>query len=318
MDYTFPFLFLTSGFVVGGAFVWLLLRSKVQHSYERAKAETASERATLIERSRDREAQAHYFCNVVRERDSQIADLRAANGNLRAKVSELETQLREEQKVTQEKLRLLDGAQQKLLDAFRALSADALSNNNQSFLALAQTTLEKFNDGAKSDLEKRQQAITELVNPVKDTLIAFGSKIQELEKARVGAYSSINEQVQLLRTTQEQLRSETSNLVKALRTPTVRGRWGEIQLKRVVELAGMLDHCDFYEQASVNTEDGRLRPDLLVRLPGQKTIVVDAKAPLEAYLDALQTEDDIIRKAKLGDHAHQIRNHVASLGKKSY
>ena len=129
MDYTLLFLFLTSGFVVGGAIVWLLLRSKVQHSYERAKAETASERATLIERSRDHEAQAHYFCNVVRERDAQIADLRAANGNLRAKVSEFETQLREEQKITQEKLRPLDEAQQKLLDAFSALSAKALENS---------------------------------------------------------------------------------------------------------------------------------------------------------------------------------------------
>jgi DNA recombination protein RmuC len=129
MDYTLPFLFLTSGFVGGGAIVWLLLRSKIQHSYERAKAESASERAALIERSRDREAQAHYFCNVVRERDAQIADLRAANENLRAKVAEFETQLREEQKITQEKLRPLDEAQQKLLDAFSALSAEALENS---------------------------------------------------------------------------------------------------------------------------------------------------------------------------------------------
>src|SRR5262249_25577366 len=143
------------------------------------------------------------------------------------------------------KLAILNGAQQKLLDAFKVLSAQALQNNNQSFLYLAQATLEKFNAGARSDLDQRQQAISELVRPVQDSLVRFDSKVQQLENARVGAYSALYEQIRQLRTTQDQLRSETSNLVNALRTPNVRGRWGEIQLKRVVELAGMLDHCDF-------------------------------------------------------------------------
>ncbi len=326
MDYTFPLLFLILGLVVGGTSTWFILRVKFQQAYGQAKAdairqtkaEIEAERATLTERLRGSEAQILRMESALRDKESQTMGLRAANLNLNSRLSELETKLQEERKRAEEKLALLDGAQQKLLDVFKALSADALNSNNQSFLLLANATLEKFNESAKGDLEKRQQAITELVKPVQDSLAKFDSRVQELEKARIGAYESLGEQVRSLLRTQEQLRSETSNLVKALGRPTVRGRWGEIQLKRVVELAGMLDHCDFYEQESVNTEDSWLRPDMLVRLPGQKTIVVDAKAPLEAYLEANETEDDNIRKTKLSDHARQIRSHITALGKKSY
>jgi len=314
------------GLAIGGIFVWFMLKVKTQQMYgqiraeavRQAKTEIEAERATLIERLQGREIQLQEIRNTLREKEAQITGLQASNLNLRSRQAELETRLQEEQKLAQEKLRLLEGAEQKLLDAFKALSSDALRNNNQSFLALAQTALEKFNEQARGDLDKRQQVITDLVKPVKDTLATFESKVQKLEVDRVGAYASLNEQVQLLRTTQEQLRSETSNLVKALRTPVVRGRWGEVQLKRVVELAGMVEYCDFSEQASVTTEDGRLRPDMIVHLPGQKTIVVDAKAPLAAYLDALEADDEVTRKAKLKDHARQIRNHITMLGKKSY
>jgi DNA recombination protein RmuC len=178
----------------------------------------------------------------------------------------------------------------------RALSADALARNQQSFSDLAKSTLA----------------------PVRESLEKVDSKIQDLEKARVGAYATLTEQVRGLLETQSQLRAETGNLVTALRTPGVRGRWGEIQLHRVVEMAGMLDHCDFFAQTTIQSDDGRLRPDLLVRLPAGKTIVVDAKTPLDAYLRAIEATGDTARKARFADHARQVRAQIAALARKQY
>lgn len=205
-----------------------------------------------------------------------------------------------------------------LANAFRALSAEALQRNNQAFLDLAQTTLEKQQVSAQGELEKRQQAIGELVTPIRATLEKFEQQVQGVEKARIDAYATLFEQVRALSDGQGQLRKETANLVRALRAPHARGRWGELQLKRVVEMAGMLDHCDFYEQESADGEEGKLRPDLIVRLPGGKQLVVDAKAPLAAYLDALDAPDDETRRKKLADHARHVREHIAKLSKKSY
>ena len=212
----------------------------------------------------------------------------------------------------------LDDARQKLADTFKALSADALQSNNQAFLDLAKTVLERTQETARGDLELRQQAIADLVRPVRESLDKVDSKIRELETARAGAYAGLSEQVRALLETQAQLRSETSRLATALRSPSVRGRWGEIQLKRVVEMAGMLEHCDFYSQPVTATEEGRLRPDLLVRLPGGKNIVVDAKTPLEAYLAASESTDDETRYTRLQDHARQVRAHIATLARKQY
>jgi DNA recombination protein RmuC len=203
-------------------------------------------------------------------------------------------------------------------DAFRALSAEALQRNNQAFLDLAKLSLEKQQESAQGDLEKRQQAIGELVTPIRASLEKFEQQVQGVEKTRIDAYATLFEQVRALADSQGQLRRETANLVRALRAPHARGRWGELQLKRVVEMAGMLDHCDFYEQASADGEDGKLRPDLIVRLPGGKQLVVDAKAPLAAYLDAIDAEDDDTRRRKLVDHARQVREHIAKLSRKSY
>jgi len=202
--------------------------------------------------------------------------------------------------------------------AFKALSADALARNNQAFLDLARSALAQTQEAARGDLEKRQQAIGELVAPVRASLDGMAGKIQELEKARVGAYATLSEQVRSLIETQSQLRSETGKLVTALRAPSVRGHWGEIQLRRVVEMAGMLDHCDFFTQTSVTSEDGRLRPDMLVRLPGGKSVVVDAKTPLSGYLEALEAADEQTRGARMADHARQVRAHMTALGRKSY
>jgi DNA recombination protein RmuC len=202
--------------------------------------------------------------------------------------------------------------------AFQAVSAEALARNNQAFLELAKATLGQTQEAARGDLAMRQQAIAEIVTPVKASLERVDARIQELEKSRAGAYAALTEQVRGLLDTQLQLRNETSRLVTALRSPSVRGNWGEIQLRRVVELAGMLDHCDFLTQATLYSDDGRQRPDLLVHLPGGKIIVVDAKTPLEGYLRAMESADEPARKAHLVDHARQVRTHLAALSRRSY
>lgn len=205
-----------------------------------------------------------------------------------------------------------------LATTFRAISAEALQSNNQAFLDLARATLEKTQETARGELEKRQQAIAEMVKPVRESLDKVDSKMQEMEKSRTGAYAALLQQVRSLQDTQVELRGETARLVTALRNPTVRGHWGEMQLKRVVEMAGMLDHCDFYTQQTVSTEEGRMRPDLIVRLPAQKSIIVDAKTPLEAYLSAMEAPDEDTRRARLRDHARQVRTHMGNLARKSY
>jgi DNA recombination protein RmuC len=216
------------------------------------------------------------------------------------------------------RLKTLKQAEASFATTFEALSSEALRRNNQSFLDLAETHLKSFQEGARGDLEKRQQAIVDLVQPVKQSLEKFEQRVGEVEKSRIGAYESLTAQVKSMLATQGELRQETANLVKALRAPQTRGRWGELQLKRVVEMAGMLDHCDFFEQESTNTEEGRLRPDMVVRLPGGRNIVVDAKAPLAAYLESLETEDPTEQRRKLQDHARQVRDHLTKLGRKSY
>ncbi|MGZ8842491.1 MAG: DNA recombination protein RmuC, partial [Pyrinomonadaceae bacterium] len=193
-----------------------------------------------------------------------------------------------------------------------------LKDNNQEFLNLARATLERFQATAKGDLDQRQQAIDQLVKPLKESLEKVDGRIGEMEKARAGAYSELREQVRALATSQLQLQSETGNLVKALRTPHIRGRWGEIQLRRVVELAGMLQYCDFTEQETVAGEDGRIRPDVIVRLPGNRTIVVDAKVPFDAFYESISTTDDAVRLERLKDHARLVRTHIGALSKKSY
>jgi len=230
----------------------------------------------------------------------------------------LAAELEHERRAGNEKLALLSNAETKLREAFQSLSAEALRQNNQSFLDLARTSLGEFQKSAIAELEGGRQAIGELVKPVRESLDKVDSKLQAVERERVGAYASLTEQVKSLALTQQQLHSETAKLVHALRTPAVRGRWGEIQLKRVVELAGMVDHCDFFEQQSVTTEDGRLRPDLLVKLPGGRNVIVDAKAPLGAYLEALEVSDEGLRETMLRGNARQVRDHIKKLGTKAY
>ncbi|HLY92281.1 MAG TPA: DNA recombination protein RmuC [Candidatus Angelobacter sp.] len=242
----------------------------------------------------------------------------AKTAQLKTEMATLETKVAMERKAIEEKLALLNQMEQKLRESFQALSAESLKSNNQAFLHLAHETLGKFHSEAQGDLELRQQAVENLVAPIGESLKKVDEQIREIENARNHAYGTLSEQVRSMIVTQEKLQSETGNLVRALRTPIVRGRWGEIQLRRVVEIAGMLPYCDFVEQETVNTSGGRLRPDLVVKLPGGKSVVVDAKTPSDAYFDGMAATTDEIRRQKLQEHARQVRNHMTQLSSKAY
>jgi DNA recombination protein RmuC len=213
---------------------------------------------------------------------------------------------------------LLEQAQKTFTDAFRSLAADALNRNNEQFLALARENLTAVEARALADLENRQRAIEGVVVPVKESIHRMDEQLRAIESSRGEAYAALSTQLESLLHSQSALRSETANLVKALRAPVVRGRWGEIQLKRVVEIAGMVEHCDYLEQHSYDGPEGKLRPDMQVLLPGGKTVIVDAKAPLQAYLDSLEAPSEEVRLARLKDHARQVREHMARLAAKSY
>jgi DNA recombination protein RmuC len=311
MDSLIPVVMIFTGIVVGAVIVWLLLRSQSQRSYEKGQSDSATQVATLQERlaARDQELE-----KLQLSFDKEVA----VREHLRENNAGLKAQLEGERRAAQERSESFKQAAEELSEKFKALSRDALKDNNQSFLDLARSTLAQFQTSAKGDLELRQQAIDQLVKPLRESLERVDGKIGEMEKARTGAYSELREQVRALATSQLQLQAETGNLVKALRTPHIRGRWGEIQLRRVVELAGMLQYCDFTEQETVTSEDARIRPDLIVRLPGNRTIVVDAKVPFDAFYESISTTDDGVRLERLKDHARLVRAHIGQLSKKSY
>lgn len=255
-----------------------------------------------------------------RQRSEQrISALSQQVQNQAAEQAELQERLAQERRAAAEKLALIDQAQTQLQQAFQALSADALRANNESFLKLAQENLARFQSVAAQDLSKRQEAIVQLTQPIRERLEQFDVKLNSLEQARTNAYGAMNQQItDLLQIHLPKLHRETADLVRALRQPQTRGRWGEVQLKRVVELAGMLEHCDFEEQVSQSDAGNRLRPDMIVHLPGGRQVVVDAKAPLNAYLKAMEAPSDEARTAALQDHARQVRTHITQLSKKEY
>ncbi len=310
--------FLILGIVLGGFYFRLHFRSKGTEKTHRLRADFEQQIAVLNERLVTREQSLSAASSEITVFKTEVAALQKDLTALKVDRSSLEMHLEKEQKAATEKLAILSEAKINLSDAFKALSADALKSNNQTFLEVAKSTFEKLKDGADQDLHKRQVAIDQVVKPVREGLEKFDQKIQALEKARVGAYEGLNQQVKSLIDSQIQLRSETTNLVNALRKPQVRGRWGEIQLKRVVEIAGMLSHCDFREQQVVGSEASRLRPDMVVNLPGGKTIVVDAKVPLTAYLEGQETQDEDLMQIKRKEHARRIREHISELSRKAY
>lgn len=297
--------------VLAAAAAWLAARSW-----------SGAGRAALDERLAGREREIE---RLGRELAGVGADLGRARGEAasrQARSAELEATLAAERHAAAEKLLLLEqmqaDSQVRLADAFKALSSEALASNNASFLHLAKATLERFQEGARGDLEQRRQAIDELVRPLADSLVKVDQKIGDLERARAEAFGGLSERLKGLAQSQAGLERETAKLVNALRAPAARGRWGEIQLRRVVEMAGMLDHCDFTLQPSLATDDGRLRPDLVISLPNNKRVVVDSKAPLEAYLAALEAPDEDVRRGHLQRHAGQIRSHLQKLAAREY
>jgi DNA recombination protein RmuC len=303
-----------AGAAVGALVMWLAARARHANATRAIEAEAAAARALLDER-------AAHAARLAAERDTlrQAVEARDRDAAAHAgEIARLAEELRGERQATADKLALLDDAQKALRDAFGALSADALHKNNESFLKLAATQLDGLRTQTVQDLEGRQKAIDALVRPIADSLRSMDTKLQDVEKERVGAYTALIEQVRSLVQSQDQLRNETAHLARALHSPASRGRWGEIQLRRVVELAGMLDHCDFVEQPTVSSEDDRLRPDLVVKLPGGKNIVVDSKAPLSAFLEAHDASDETVRDQRLAEHAAHVRGHMKRLGDKRY
>ena len=285
-----------AGFVVGGALAWLSARSKSTALAER-KSELEKELISI---------------------KAQVVQLQADNSALVADKASVEATLTSERRSTEEKLRLLAYASDELKAQFKALASSALESSNASFLQLATATLQNYQTQAAGELAQKEQAVKNLVDPIAQSLESMNTQIQALEQARSQAYGTLTNQVVSLTETQKALHNETGNLVKALREPQTRGRWGELQLRKVLELAGMLQYCDFEEQVSVALGDRRLRPDVVVRLPGAKNIVIDAKAPLAGYLNALEAPDEATRNSCLLDHARQIRQHIDALAAKAY
>lgn len=240
-----------------------------------------------------------------------LTSVREENAGLTARHEEAVKRLQEQQN-------FIEQANEKLKDTFSSLSAQALKNNNESFVTLAKTTLEKQVTEAKGDFDKKQQAIDAIVKPLSESLGKFDTKIQDMEKIRLEQHGQLNQYIQGVQHTTEGLLKETHNLVTALKTSHGRGKYGEIALRRVVEVAGMTEHCDFKEQVSVNSHEGLLRPDMIIRLPERKSIVVDSKVPLAAYMKAFETDSEEEKKILFLQHAAAVREHLKKLSHKAY
>lgn len=312
-------LLLLAGALLGAALAWLLLRGRAAAARHAAELLAEATRVELGTRLAERDQQ---LLAAHQERSRREAEALAARAEARAQAelrAGLEAALDEERRGSAEKAVLLSEAQERLSQAFKALSADVLQSQSRQFLELARESLARFQEGARGDLTQRQVAIAELLAPVRDTVSRLGERLGELERSRVDAYAELRQQMRTLGEGQGLVRQEAARLVQALRAPQVRGRWGEMQLRRVAEVAGMQAHCDFVEQGTVEGIAGnKQRPDMLVRMPGGRQIPVDAKAPLSAYLDSLEAPDDATRQARLADHARQLRDHVARLSQKAY
>jgi DNA recombination protein RmuC len=238
----------------------------------------------------------------------------------RSPLTLLRGELAKERAVHAERLKTYADAEARMREAFQAMSAEALKSNNQAFLALAESRLREARSEAASDIDARKKAIDDLVAPLSKVIEQVDRELKDSERRRIETSAEMMQRLSALDTMGRDLRGETARLIDALKRPGVRGRWGELQLKRVVELAGMIEHCDFDEQHTLVSTNGdrRMRPDVIVNLPGGKHVIVDAKAPLDAYLKALEAPDEATRQTLLADHARQVRTHLTQLSAKDY
>ncbi|XSG86178.1 MAG: DNA recombination protein RmuC [Methylohalobius sp. ZOD2] len=281
------------------AAVWYSYRLRRERDLHRAEARRESQQADKLE------------IELTRVREELDAS--------RTRAAVLEEKFQQENRRVEESRALLEQAEKRLADTFKGLSKDVLDQNSGQFLQLAEQAFKRLQSQAGHEWEKKHQAVESLVKPIGESLAQVQAAVGEVEKARIDAYAALKQQMDaLLETHLPRLHKETETLVRALRQPAARGRWGEVQLRRVVEMAGMVSHCDFEEQVSRDRGNGRLRPDLIVHLPGRRSVVVDAKVPLEAYLQAVEAEDDEERQSRLTEHAAQLKRHIQQLSMKSY
>ena len=306
-----------AGALAGALVVYLAaagpVRARVAEARRAAETERTAREALAVEKAKAN-AEAGRVPGLEREAGELREKLDAAGRSLAEARAGLEAERRSHAARVEE----LEKMGAEIERKFTALAADALGKNSESFLKLVSERFDKHKESAEEDLEKRRREIETLVKPIGEGLGKFERKIDEIEKAREGAYRAVTEQVKKLGEGQTDLRSETSRLVRALRRPQTRGRWGEYQLRNVLEMADMTEHVDFVEQPTVAGADGRLRPDVIVRLPGDKSVVVDAKTPLDAYLDSVEAEDEETRARYLKHHASQLRRHVRDLASQDY
>ena len=297
---------LLAGAILGVA-VGLLARARDATAARTAEARLADARA----RTGSLESEAQGLHSQLAARHQHVTSLEAT-------VARLSTELDHERQAAGERAAAHEEIRNQLTGEFAQLSAAALRQNNEQFLQLADTKLGETRQAAEGELAKRQEAIEQLLKPIGEQLGKYEVGMQRLEVERQRAYTGLTEQMKYLSASHDQLQKETRNLVTALRSPQTRGRWGELQLRRVVEMAGMLEHCDFDEQVTSDADSGRMRPDLVVHLPGGKNVAVDAKVPMQAFLDANEADDESVRRAHLASHGRQMKSHVDALSKKEY
>jgi DNA recombination protein RmuC len=300
--------------LLGAAAAYAVVRARAAAQQSAAAAQAAA----LGERVRARDEQLAEMARRSALVEAECARLRDRNGEMNRATAQLEALLDQERTRTEERLRVVADAEARLRDTFQALSSAALRSNNESFLALASSRFSHLHALSEAELQKRQEAIRALVEPISESLSKVDARIEQVERGRIDAHATLTEHLRGMQEMQARLHGETANLVKALRAPSVRGRWGEIQLKRVVEIAGMVEYCDFTQQATLETDGGRRRPDMVVKLPSGRSVAVDSKVPLSHYLEALEAPDEPARVAALRGHAAQVRRHLTELSGKAY